>query len=780
MFPQDRYTPHGYLDNPAHGWKMGPGGVLRSRPAIGMGWQFPSFPHGYNYTWFYAAHLQLGFKLPGVGWLWETADFARHRLDLYSDYHSKNWLSFVFETPQGLRARAIFFLAEPFSDGGDALGCLVQLRNQGQQSQNGSLTAALDYERNLGQGLDWTCGLYARQNAGGVSVAGFQEGTALHLRSTGQVSRAWTTATTFGELAGQLEAYQGARANPDRFDSLDRAYKEGENVTRKIAAQQFDFELAPGQETTLLLALTRDVSEFRAVRRANRLLEDEGNRLYEAMAERRRADDAFWDNAPRLGGDWPEHVRRGVVYDLETLRMMVREPYGIYKHPWDAMQIQVPRTVLAEAALDMLILSYADPATAKAVLLGTFADAPEPNVPCSREDGSYNMVAVDGSPCGTAPEWCFPFHCIELVYRRTLDKAWLAELFPYLETFIDFWQKERTDPQGRPFYKCSWEAGQDNSARFGITNDPSGGGALGEHLWPVDLQAAMTQCCWLLASWADELGLGAERINRWNALAGQHFDFMQQLWRPAQNWFHDFDRRTNSFTTVLDTMQLAPLLGRAVTPEQVAALQSKLENPPLHGQLFHPLMWPSILFCLVEACSESNRANLAARHGWQGLDAFYRWLDSRPASVAPDQGGLPGVGREYWPQVGAPQAQPPRGGGGAEVYGWGCLGAYLLLRYVVGLQEERPAAPGQAAFMLRPNLPPALLVPGQVYRVENVPCQQLKLDFALKVQPDARIACELTARDEQSGGASYFETFILENGQARPVRLNRAQGLKPE
>lgn len=779
MFPQDRYTPHGYLDNPAHGWKIGPGGVLRSRPGVGMGWHFPSFPHGYNYTWFYAAHLQLGFNLPGTGWLWETADFARNGLDLYSDYHSKNWLSFVFETPQGLRARAIFFLAEAFTDDGDALGCLVQLRNQGQQVQTGSLVAALDYARNLGQGLDWTSGLYARPNAGGVSATGYQEGTAFHLRSTAGATRAWSDATTFGELAGLLAAYQSSQPGPDRFPGLDAAFKESDSVTRKVAAQQYDFELAPGAEKTVLLALTRDVSEFRAVRRANRLLEDDGNRLYEAMAEGRADDTAFWDNAPKLAGDWPDHIRRGLVYDLETLRMIVRNPAGIYKHRWDAMQIQVPRTVLAEAALDMLILSYADPDAAKDVLLGAWADAPEPNVPCSREDGSYNMVAVDGSPCGTAPEWCFPFHCVELVYRRTLDKDWLGQLYPYLEAFIEFWQRERTDPQGRPFYKCSWEAGQDNSARFGITDDPSGGGALGEHLWPVDLQAALTQSCWLLASWADELGLGAERVKRWNDLAARHFEFMQRLWQPSKSWFHDYDRRTNGFTNVLDTMQLAPFLGRAVTPPQVAAITEKLENPPPHGQVFHPLMWPSVLFCLVEACSESNRADLAARHGWQALDAFYCWLDSRPASVAPDQGGLPGVGREYWPQVGNALAQPPRGGGGAEVYGWGCLGTYLLLRYVAGLQEERPATPGGAAFVIRPNLPDALLVPGKVYRVENVPCQGLKLDLTLTVQPDSTLAVELTARDAHQD-AEYTETFLLENGQARPVRLNRAQGLKRE
>ena len=220
MFPQDRYTPHGYLDNPAHGWKMGPGGVLRSRPGVGMGWHFPSFPHGYNYTWFYAAHLQLGFNLPGTGWLWETADFGRNRLDLYSDYHSKNWLSFVFETPQGLRPRAIFFLAEPFTDDGDALGCLVQLRNQGPQSQNGSLVAALDYERNLGQGLDWTTGLYARQNAGICAQPERFRGpgpTRLLLRSwPGCWKLTRPPVTTRTVLAGWTGSIKKARMSPGR------------------------------------------------------------------------------------------------------------------------------------------------------------------------------------------------------------------------------------------------------------------------------------------------------------------------------------------------------------------------------------------------------------------------------------------------------------------------------------------------------------------------------------------------------------------------------------
>jgi hypothetical protein len=66
------------------------------------------------------------------------------------------------------------------------------------------------------------------------------------------------------------------------------------------------------------------------------------------------------------------------------------------------MQTQAPRLVLAEAAMDALFLSYAVPDLAAEVILGHFESAPHPNLPCIREDGSYNMVADDGQICGTA------------------------------------------------------------------------------------------------------------------------------------------------------------------------------------------------------------------------------------------------------------------------------------------------------------------------------------------------------------------------------------------
>ncbi len=63
--------------------------------------------------------------------------------------------------------------------------------------------------------------------------------------------------------------------------------------------------------------------------------------IVEAESRHSREDGAFWQHAPQLAGDWPANWRRGLVYDLETLRMMMRRPAGIIPHTWDAMQIRV-------------------------------------------------------------------------------------------------------------------------------------------------------------------------------------------------------------------------------------------------------------------------------------------------------------------------------------------------------------------------------------------------------------------------------------------------------
>ncbi len=52
-----------------------------------------------------------------------------------------------------------------------------------------------------------------------------------------------------------------------------------------------------------------------------------------AEAEHAQDDEKFWHRAPQLGGDWPDSWRRGFVYDLETLRMMMHPAVVIVPHP---------------------------------------------------------------------------------------------------------------------------------------------------------------------------------------------------------------------------------------------------------------------------------------------------------------------------------------------------------------------------------------------------------------------------------------------------------------
>jgi hypothetical protein len=239
--------------------------------------------------------------------------------------------------------------------------------------------------------------------------------------------------------------------------------------------------------------------------------------------------------------------------------MTIRPPVGVIPHFWDGMQIQAPRTVIAEAAMDCLFLSYADPQLAAEVLLGHFESAPHPQLPCMREDGSYNMVADDGQICGTAPEWGFPLWCCDQLFRRTGDLRWLRCLYPHAAAYLRWWLDNRRDAEGWLVYACSWESGQDVSSRFGPQQT---GGTIIQHVRPVDLQASMAQGAAILHRWAallapfPDIDSGAEAA-AWQAIADEFTVRTRAMWQ--QGWFRDYDSVAREWSTQQDTMHLAPV-----------------------------------------------------------------------------------------------------------------------------------------------------------------------------------------------------------------------------
>jgi hypothetical protein len=274
------------------------------------------------------------------------------------------------------------------------------------------------------------------------------------------------------------------------------------------------------------------------------------------------------------------------------------------------MQTQAPRTVLAEAAMDVLFLSYADPELAAEVILGHFESAPHPNLPCMREDGSYNMVADDGQICGTAPEWGFPLWCCDQLLRRTCNLHWLGRLYPKAAAYLRWWLQYRRDSEGWMVYACSWESGQDVSSRFGPQQT---GGTIIQHVRPVDLQASMAQGAAVLVHWATLLAadnptedLSAD-IAFWRNVADEFTLKTRLMWQHG--WFRDYDAVAGEWSSQQDAMHLAPVFCGVADQDQVGQLRPYLAQPPLHSSGWAPLSWPPVVMTLVGAASAAQMSS---------------------------------------------------------------------------------------------------------------------------------------------------------------------------
>jgi hypothetical protein len=166
-----------------------------------------------------------------------------------------------------------------------------------------------------------------------------------------------------------------------------------------VGATAFEAKLAPGEERRLVAVLARGPDAY--ARAIAALAQAEA-----AFARVQQDDQAFLASCPRLSGDWPAHWAEGLHHDFQTTRLLVQPAGGIFRDVWPAWMAAWPRVVFAEGSLDMLRLAYADPGLAQRAVATLMRDAPDPNLPCVFRDGEYNMVAADGSRCGTSPAWC--------------------------------------------------------------------------------------------------------------------------------------------------------------------------------------------------------------------------------------------------------------------------------------------------------------------------------------------------------------------------------------
>ncbi len=735
MVPHHDFTPHGYLDNPYHSWKLNPSGVLRSLPPLGMGWHVPNLGSYVRNQFQYTAHLTLGLRI-GKTVLVMPEDFKRHGCTIVSHLHTKNRFEYTCVVSKyALTLTARYFLVQEH-----VLGCILILSTTMMQPLPVTCYLIHQHTHNPHTSRAWEHGLYV--------INGPQEGTAmLGIASEGDAfvhgaRSADGSEIKFGEM-GYVVALEDAAIWAHGIDLAHPHVTEHEESTGwqiRTVILPCTVTLAPESESIMNVVLARGVSQDEAYQR----WEDGIEEIALAEAEHRADDEQFWSRAPQLSGDWPDSLRRGLVYDLETLRMTMRLSAGVLDGIWDGMQIQAPRTVLAEAAMDTLFLSYANPELAAEVILGHFESAPHPNLPCMREDGSYNMVADDGQICGTAPEWGFPLWCCDQIVRSTGDLLWLRRLYPKAAAYLRWWLEHRRDGEGWSVYACSWESGQDVSSRFGPQQT---GGTIIQHVRPVDLQASMAQGAEILARWAKLLGQEQTAMTAietpidfaaeaawWQQIANEFTVKTRLMWQHG--WFRDYDAVTSEWSEQQDAMHLAPVFCGVAGWGQVEQLRPFLAQPPMHSSGWAPLSWPPVVMTLVGAADVAQMPLEAAELAYRFIDASYRSTDRRELD---EQGGLPGVTREY-------HATVARGKWGAfdyanagiEGYGWGALSIHLLMRYILGLRAEEVDR-----LTVRPVLPQALCRLGATYQAEPIPWGGYTLHIACTVKDVQRYRLHL-------------------------------------
>jgi hypothetical protein len=478
-----------------------------------------------------------------------------------------------------------------------------------------------------------------------------------------------------------------------------------------IGETSLDVTLAPGESRRVVALLSRGA----------RVLGD----VESAYQQRLTEDASFARLCPVLSGEWPAHWREGLHHDFQTTRLLVQPAGGIFNDVWPAWMAAWPRVVLAEGTLDMLRLAYADPSLAQRAVLSVFRDAPEANVPCIFRDGEYNMVAADGSSCGTSPAWCLPFLNLELLYLRTLDRAWLAEIYPLLSAYLKWWLDNRSDSEGWIVYKCTWESGEDGNPRL----DPTGSGDadISGRARPVELQATVAHGAGVLAFFASELGLDDRRWRQVEAdFRGRtqrlFYDGRYRDWLISEKRFQDEcpDRLYWGIDPCRYSAQsLTPLL-----------LGLELDEDEVWRHAAPPwTLWPSWTWSLVESAAARGLYAGIGELVFETIERVYRATTRRDISSFARP--MPGSSPEFWPE-------DWRTYGGSDAYGWGATTANLLIRHLLGFKESRETDGWVAE--LTPAFPARMRRVGARYGVRNMTYRGVAFDLTYTVLDEGLVA----------------------------------------
>ena len=742
-FPQSEYTPYGYLANPYHTSIVNRSGLIRSVPPLGFGfwarplpWPYASGDFGFGLERHrnYLSLIELSLNVDGKAFH-TAADFRRNAVKLYSRYHTQNVMSYDCEI-DALKFRIMYFQV-----GENVLIARVRVASCANAVRQLTVHASNVYGDVYKQ--YWGCdGIVSRYNASsdvGVSKM-FADGDVFVIGAD-QKSTSYKATADDGQCDKWI-AENDLTNRSQESTSLRFEKRGGSGGGHLRTVMSYRSAVPPGATYIVTVYLSRGLTEKEAIQNAY-----EGTHNAQKALEAKLAQDkGFYANAPVLTGDWPRSWKNGLIYHFETIRMNIHPPIGIYKHHWDGMQVATPRLVLGESAIDSMCLSYADVSLAKEVLYGTFADAVAPNIPCSREDGSINLIGGNGDECGTAPIWGLPFQVIQSIFLRDRDTAWIRSLYPHMKAYLQWWLANRTDNDGWFHASNSWESGQDASERFMVdANDPA---AAAQYVRTVDIEAAMAGAMKNMVTYATFAG-ESEDVPYWTSLANERVGRVRSMFVDGR--FRDFDARSGKPIILKDyysIMMLCPISLGIASERQMKNSSETIRYFRDHGRFW--LEWPSFMFPFGEAAWNAGERKLLSEILVNSGQGIFPGMDSHEvqSELADDCPGLsqqysyrsPGVAAEWWPYLRNSEAS--HWSRGCENYGWGGTFPTLLIRNLVGFREIDDLDSDR--FCLAPALPKALFEEGKTYGIINVSYRGNRIDLDYTILPNDGIRVQLT------------------------------------
>lgn len=751
-FPEKNYTPFGYIQNPYHQcdetYYDAHGGILRTdNEFAGLGWYYPWIK---NPTWY----TTTGFGVIVDG----EPIISRKELTtqgLYSKYHSTHILSYNLKLQDQIELEERYWLTAE-----NQLSCRLNFANINGIDQEIKFLVINHVKRNQGYAvfsldqnrLNFTC----------------QEGEKNHLPrtywslNTDEVPELFV-AKSIEELKEIIKV--GATLKQNEIQEM--TFEDGEIWVASV----YNLKIADaGFELTGLL--TREDEEPIFNLNSLRMIE-------ESYQKHLTSDRGYYQDFPMLTGDWPEYWQNGWIYDFETTRLCTLPSSGIFKDYWPTWMITWPRAVLAEGTMDMNRFGYADLDVAKRAIKTLFRDTPMDNVPCVFSSGGYNMVAKDGSRCGTSPAWCVPFYNIYELYLRDLDDNWIEELYPHMKNYLNWWLENRTDEEDWVVYKCTWESGEDNNPRL----DPEGTGdnVISENVRPVELQVVMAHSAYIMRIFAKKLGF-TEDLPYWTELEDKYNRKLQQLWDVDSNRFRDLDKKTGEFVRVVGVedyweadftrhspLSLTTLLLDMITSEQKEKMKEELkffDRVPF-------IIWPSWNFVAMEAAVNLDLYKFAAETSFPIIDRVYRENDRR--DIDETALPLPGAAREYWPL-------DIKDFKGNDAYAWGAQTSLLIIKQILGLRSSENTK--ETEMIISPSLPQQLLEFGDQFGINKFYYRGHKMSITylsenenlLKTEIlfDKPVSCQILDSDHgviYNGEKKKEHQFVLENFKKYFIRL---------